>query len=742
MSGPSPPEVRSGTIPSVGDDPQGRRALILAQLNKMLASPEFRQSERMRRFLTFVVECSLRGETDRLKESVIGVEVFDRPADYDPKTEPIVRTEARRLREKIRKYYEVEGPQGAVTISLPKGGYTPMFEFRPAEASRNPEKVISLPGPVLVMREPAARSRKALWASASIAAACCAGALLVWPGRTPAPTPTLSPLTSFPGTAFRPSLSPDGQRVAFVWDGGSGNFDIYVKQVNIGNPLRLTTNPAQDLDPTWSPDGRQIAFLRRSPERQELLVIPAMGGAERKIAEISATQAPWSADGARFQRRLGPSWSPDGRQIAVADAPAPGAPDSIYLFNSENGERRRLTTPARPDEADSEPVFSFRGDLVAFVRWRSGAGGSPAIYVQPLKGGEARQITFDHRQIEGIAWAAGDRRIIFSSDRDNEYILWQVALSGGPPVPLGGVGLRAQHPSLSADGHRLAFTENFYSTNILRAPLDRTAAGGPAPFLSSSRTDDSPQYSPDGKRVLFISSRSGPSQIWLCDADGANAGPLGALKNVQPGTPRWSPDGAQIVFDSRHEGFGAIYAISADGARLRRLTPENSSSMMASWSSDGKWIYYASDRSGRWEIWKQPMPVGSPVQVTRQGGREAKESRDGRVLYYTNDDATGPGRLWQVPVEGGTETPVAGLEAINLGRQWALADGGIYYVSRTPALAMVFFDLATRRTSRLFALANRPALGTSGPTVSPDGRWILYSQVDREGSNVMLLQNF
>jgi len=185
--------------------------------------------------------------------------------------------------------------------------------------------------------------------------------------------------------------------------------------------------------------------------------------------------------------------------------------------------------------------------------------------------------------------------------------------------------------------------------------------------------------------------------------------------------------------------------MDAEGARLRRLTPASSSSMMASWSNDAKWVYYSSNRSGDWEIWKQPMPEGPPSQVTLHGGLEAKESRDGRLLYYTKDVPTDHGRLWQIPVEGGTETPVDGLEGSNLGRQWALADTGIYFVSRTPATAeygLFFFDFATRRTRPLFALANKPVPGTSGPSVSPDGHWLLYSQVDRQGSNVMLLQNF
>lgn len=332
--------MQSEEQPIHATDPGEHSERIRAQLEKMLASSGFAQSSRMRRFLGYVVECSLNGETNRLKETSIGVEVFDRTPSYDPKTEPIVRTEAHRLREKIREYYEGEGSNDRVIISLPKGGYAPSFDIRPAV------ELISFPAPEKIERpaEPAS-SRRFLWLAVAVLAAGAAIVLTTRLNRRPPPAPALTPLTSFPGSAFRPRFSPDGQRVAFVWDGGTGNFDIYVKLVNAGDPLRLTTNEAQDLDPAWSPDGRQIAFLRRSPGKQELYVVPSMGGTERKIADISAGQSRWGADGAGYVRSLGPAWIPsDGTQIAVSNA-APGEPDSIYLIGVETGEKLRLTTP-------------------------------------------------------------------------------------------------------------------------------------------------------------------------------------------------------------------------------------------------------------------------------------------------------------------------------------------------------------------------------------------------------------
>jgi tetratricopeptide (TPR) repeat protein len=111
--------------------PKKSDAIVRTELREIVGSRTFAQGSRLARFLRFVVENYLSGETERLKESVIGVEVYDRPADYDPKIDSIVRTEARRLRKKLQEYYEGEGRYSRVIITVPTGGYTPRIEFRP-----------------------------------------------------------------------------------------------------------------------------------------------------------------------------------------------------------------------------------------------------------------------------------------------------------------------------------------------------------------------------------------------------------------------------------------------------------------------------------------------------------------------------------------------------------------------------------------------------------------------------------
>ncbi|HEX5227625.1 MAG TPA: hypothetical protein VFW44_07935, partial [Bryobacteraceae bacterium] len=130
-------------------------AEIRAQLDLILRSRAFIQSHRIRRFLQFVVEESLLGQPHRLKEYLIGLEVFDRREAFDPRVDSIVRVEARRLRYKLEEYYRSEGREDGIRIVLRKGSYVPIFEYRsagsgmsPASARRGVEIALSAPAGV------------------------------------------------------------------------------------------------------------------------------------------------------------------------------------------------------------------------------------------------------------------------------------------------------------------------------------------------------------------------------------------------------------------------------------------------------------------------------------------------------------------------------------------------------------------------------------------------------------------
>ncbi|MGA2631656.1 MAG: hypothetical protein ABSG54_15765, partial [Terriglobia bacterium] len=250
------------------------------------------------------------------------------------------------------------------------------------------------------------------------------------------------------------------------------------------------------------------------------------------------------------------------------------------------------------------------------------------------------------------------------------------------------------------------------------------------------------QFSPDGKRIVFASSRSSGNsvEIWVCDSNGSKPVQLTNLGGHDAGTPRWSPDGRQIVFDCDATGTIHIYVMNAEVGPPRALNSgEKSEDVTPSWSRDGRWIYFASNRTGNWQVWKTPAEGGKAVQVTKGGGFAAFESYDGKTLYYAKGrEVRG---LWKVPVEGGEETLVLEQLGAGLWGYWGLTQDGIYfYNDRTHAIE--FFSFATRKVTKVVTPEREPDWLNSGLSVSPDGRWILYAQYDVAASHIMLVENF
>jgi hypothetical protein len=163
--------------------------------------------------------------------------------------------------------------------------------------------------------------------------------------------------------------------------------------------------------------------------------------------------------------------------------------------------------------------------------------------------------------------------------------------------------------------------------------------------------------------------------------------------------------------------------------------------VVPSWSSDGEWIYFASDRTGSLDVWKVPARGGQAVQVTKQGGFAAFESPDGRSLYYAK--GLNVAGLWKVPVNAGEEVPVLEFPGPGYWGYCAVVDKGIYFLNTTARPhALEFFDFATRRTRQLAKLEHPAPLFLAGLSVSPDERLVLYVQQDHRNSDLVLVENF
>ena len=295
---------------------------------------------------------------------------------------------------------------------------------------------------------------------------------------------------------------------------------------------------------------------------------------------------------------------------------------------------------------------------MAFIRERTLS--DTAVYVAPLSNlsptGPPQKVGL-HANALGLAWKPDGSGLLVSSGS-------HLGLSRMYSVPfrarlaaddrdsrLLSFGERARGISVARTG-RVVYAAQFRDANIWRLALfsqDRTA---PAPIAASTLDEQTPDYSPDGKRLAFASTRSGVEEIWLANADGSNPMQITSMGGPQCSNPRWSPDGRTILFNSRRDGSADLYLLAPDTGELHRITHHPAEEFEPRWSRDGKTIYFGSNRTGRSEVWKMPTAGGEPVQITKQGGSTATESPDARYLYYSKYDAS-PAAIWRVPVNGG-----------------------------------------------------------------------------------------
>lgn len=207
------------------------------------------------------------------------------------------------------------------------------------------------------------------------------------------------------------------------------------------------------------------------------------------------------------------------------------------------------------------------------------------------------------------------------------------------------------------------------------------------------------------------------------------------------GSAHWSPDGQYLVLDSRPNGNSDILLIPAGGGPVRQLTREPSNEVLPSFSRDGKYVYFSSDRTGAWQIWKQSLDGDKAVQITRDGGFAAQKSPDQRWLYYSKPDTKG---LFRSPLAGGEEKCVlASLSAAFWGG-WTLEGDRILYFALPEGREngdpseLRILDPSTGQSSSVTSLKFAPVRWDGALAASPDGRFVLVSLIEREGSEIHL----
>jgi Tol biopolymer transport system component/DNA-binding winged helix-turn-helix (wHTH) protein len=546
---------------------------------------------------------------------------------------------------------------------------------------------------------------------------------------------TVVPLTALPGNVWSPTFSPDGSQVAFVWDRGDAtagsnpwvNSNLYVKVIGSDKPLPLT-NTGGVGSAAWSPDGRSIALWRYTRDDSGVFLISPLGGPERKIASANCFCSP---SGAMI------SWSRDGRHLAFLDHPANSPSydtERLFVLSLDSMER----VPVKTDcNLVSTAAFSPGGDYLA---WGCADNlSSFSMHLQRLSDGRVTQLLHGVDGIGGLAWSRDDRRIIFTTSYGGGGDLWEVVLARPNHAEKLPIGHDASDVAVSPAGNRLVFAQNRSNVNIWRVDLSGPQAQA-RKVVSSSREQTAPNISPDMNRIAFESNRSGSHEVWVSDADGSNAVQLSSFGIRMTGSPHWSPDGKLIAFDSRAGGEANIYIVDPHAGISRKLDIDIHGNSSPSWSHDGNWIYFTNGvDTHNAQLWKVPSKGGHAVQLTKHEAYFPLESPDGQYVYYSRD-----WWLWRVTTDGTGDQQIQGMPRLGaLGEAWSPFGSGIYFLRDVNDKAEIdFFDLNTRNVRRVLMLEKFPPAWMGGLPVSSDAKWLLFSQVYEQSSDLMMIENW
>ena len=725
---------------------------IKAELERILASPTFSGSARSMEFLRFCVEQSLHGNQDQIKETTVALQVFGRSADYNPRTDPIVRVHARRVREKLEKYYKAEGADSPLQITIPKGAYilqavpigaqgARLSAGAALEYSETATALAPQPGTsqiALTLRN-SGFFRRHLWSAISLLLGLGV-VILIYMDTHRSEVRPLSvsgepiPFNALPGREQNPAWSPDGKLAAFSWNAGNAAPHIYLQRLGQSEPYRLTRDESTEFRPVWSPDGREIAFIRSLGSGSfRVTRMPVSGGSEMVVGDFLWT---WMSP----DDLPALDWSPDGKTFLIAEHPSSTAPIRLVLFDLATGVRRPLTNPPVGSSGDIDGRFSPDGSMVAFRR-----GGLGDLYVVGVEGESrdaARRLTADNPGVRGIAWSRDGNRVLFGSmEGGRGWGIWQVNVDGSAPTRVLSGSLNLSFPAISPDGKTLAVEQQDIVTNLMEISLK-----GPQTsrlLAASSRQDYSPVYSPDGRQILFVSSRSGAIELWIANADGTDARQVTHLDgNGFPVTPSWSPDASQVVYAIRRDGATSIWLMGLSTGISRQLTFTNNRNINPVFGPDGKFIYFNSNDDGLPRIWR--IAIGEdkhPEPMMWDSSWSFQMSAADHAIFYKNPDA----ELQLVERDlttGSVRTVFHSPNWISSASELCVHNGSMYVVASpldepsTEDLLAIEIASGQARVLQHFDFT-LPQMAF-GCTVSPDGSKLLLPSVQRYQSDIFL----
>jgi Tol biopolymer transport system component/DNA-binding winged helix-turn-helix (wHTH) protein len=558
-------------------------------------------------------------------------------------------------------------------------------------------------------------------------------AVLFWTTRDRSTEPTawtVTQFTSFPGLQESPAFSPDGSRIAFAWNSNSQanaenglGFDLYVKGLVGEATLRLTNHPSQWLSPTWSPDGTRIAFLRLAGPETGLYIVPALGGAEKKIR---STHTP-------YKEAAPISWSPDGNSIAYSDRLPDERGDRIFVV-SLNSEESHVFYHDPACKHEGSLTFSHDGKKVAWICVKRLDAFD--IMVGDSLGKSRRCVAEVSQKTVGIGWNASDTHLFIAVADAASSELHDLNIKTGGMTKWPEAGTSGFAHTFNAKTGAVAWAAHRDQVNLWRKDLTRQNSSL-EPILSSTRNENMAISSPDGKHIVFDSDRSGTWSVWLADADGGNLTRIS--QGGSAGYPRWSPDSRHVAYFQIEGDVQSVYVVDIDERAPRKLLTRLENTAWPFWSADGEFIYFLDFSSFRQRYYRCSIDCNKNEVLVRDGAKSfnMQASPDGEHWYYVRGDE--PPRVYRESmrngkIDSGSEA-LQGFPVLADPFLWTVGKNGVYFVAANKPKAVSYFDFATGKISDLHT---GDKVLADGMSVSSDEKSLFVAQQGERHSEIML----
>jgi Tol biopolymer transport system component/DNA-binding winged helix-turn-helix (wHTH) protein len=442
----------------------------------------------------------------------------------------------------------------------------------------------------------------------------------------------LTRLTFDDGLQFGASWSPDGRFIAYCSDHG-GKLDIWVRQVNSGDPVQITKGEGNNWQPDWSPDGKYIAY-RSEDGGGGLFVVPALGGVglERRIAAFG----------------YHPRWSPDGSKILFqTHFTWLDTNDKFYIAQLDGSQPREILAQSI-GERDLWPASAMwhpDGKRVTIWVGRTGrySEQSPAFWTIPIAGGPAIKSEIApavEKQLKDVAviglmgewpvdftfaWAPDGKAIYFERAYRGARNIWKLVMD---PDTLKAIGIERlttgagpdTEVAVSRDGMRLAFTAKSEHVRAWIFPFEMSHSrltGHGEPVTSSGGRAVVPNLSRDGKKLVFEIERIGTWEMWQKSLVDGHEAPIIADEYVRE-SPQWSPDGAHLAYQRERPGERQLMLWSAANRIEEPLTTSDPTvwQLVHDWSPDGKALLVSRGNDTRlFEIWLVPIAAAPHAET-------------------------------------------------------------------------------------------------------------------------------